>query len=317
MKVFKIALLALFLIVGSFEAGTCKVIDETKSGIAVNAEDIPNRPMRDDANLKAIQKAFDNSNPRANVKRFPYDSGITYKIRLREFMGCAVVLPEGEEILSYTLFDKNNFAFTPLSDKISSLTNIFDVYAKYHGADTNLVVHGKSGNIYSFYLRVDSVDSTFMPNLVTYIEDPAITRAMQEKRAAKKEIEKLSAALKEEQKEKNPKSQEQGGEKDNDYLKSLPTKIDPERLDFAYIFRGGNKKIKPIRVFDDGYFTFFQFGQDNMDKVRNLPTVYRVVDGYDTPVNTRISGGCIVAETVNDKWTLRSGETHYCIWKEK
>lgn len=306
-------LLTLILLLGSQGIGYCELVDEGGTGQAVAADDIPNRPMRDDANLKAIQVAFDDSDPRANIKRFPYDPGVTYKIRLREFMGCAVILPEGEKIASYTLFDKHIFSFTPLSDKNPVLTNIFNIYARYHGADTNLVVHGESGNIYSFYIRVDSVDSAFMPNLVTYIDDPATTMAIKQKARAKKEAEKLALAQAEKEEAKKPKQENPG----NDYLSSLPLKVAPEDINLAYDLKGGNKDIKPIRVFDDGYFTFFQFSKEkNMNDVKKLPTIYRVVDGYDVPVTTRTSGGCLVAETTNDKWTLRSGGTHFCVWKD-
>ena len=302
-------ILAIFIF-GVFQgAGFCGVVDETATGQAIAADDIPDRPMRDDANLQAIQTAFDSSDPRANIKRFPYNPDVTYKIRCREFMGSTVVLPSGEKIAGYSLFDKHNFSFTPLSDKNPVLTNVFDVFGKYHGADTNLVVHGESGNIYSFYLRNDSVDSTYMPSLVTYIEHPDTTDSMKQKEIAKKEAE--QAALKLEEESKNEE------DATNEYLDSLPTKVSPDKLDMAYIYKGGDNTIKPIQVFDDGYFTFFQFGHGDMKQVKNLPTVYRVVDGYDTPVNTRIKGGYIVAETTNDKWTLRSGEAHFCIWKKE
>ncbi|MCP3965977.1 MAG: hypothetical protein GY718_06420, partial [Lentisphaerae bacterium] len=87
MKSFKIAILIFILLVIGQGIGFCELVDETGAGEATASNDIPDRPMRDDANLKAIQVAFDNSDSRANVKRFAYDANITYKIRLREFMG--------------------------------------------------------------------------------------------------------------------------------------------------------------------------------------------------------------------------------------
>lgn len=304
---FKSILTIAFIVTFSISSAAAAVIDEMGGQQQASGKAIPNRPMRDDANLQAVQTAFDKSDPRANIKRHPYDSNITYKIRLREFMGSTIVLPEGEKIAGYSLFDSHNFTFVPLSSKNPALTNVFDVYAKFHGADTNLTVHGDSGNIYSFYLRVDSVESKFMPSLVTYIDDPAISALQKEKaeiEAARKKA--LSAEAEEKKKE---------AEK-NDYLKDVPSKVDSAKLDFNYKIKSGNEKIAPIRVYDDGYFTFFQFGENNLDSVKTLPTVYRVVDGYDTPVNTRISGGKIIAETLSKKWTLRAGSAHLCIWKK-
>ena len=307
MKFIKFVILAAVAVFISFQSVSAEILDETGTNDAIAADDMPNRPMRDDSNLKAVQIAFDKSDPRANVKRFPYDPDVTYKIRLREFMGSTIVLPEGEKIAGYSLFDEHNFTFTPMSDKNPVLVNVFVVYARFHGADTNLIVHGESGNIYSFYLRNDSVDSDFMPSLVTYIEDPATSARIKKKNLIIEHEKAAAMVVESSEKEKKP---------DTDYLKSIPTKIDGSTLNFGYEFRGGEEKIKPIRVFDDGYFTWFQFGEENLDKVANLPTIYRVVEGYDTPVNSRISGGSIVAETISDKWTIRSGETHYCIWQQ-
>jgi type IV secretory pathway VirB9-like protein len=309
MKFIKFALLVTVAVFISVQSASAKIMDETGTNDVIAADDIPNRPMKTDANLKAIQIAFDKSDPRANVKRFPYDPDVTYKIRLREFMGSTIVLPKGETIAGYSLFDEHNFTFTPMSDKNPVLVNVFVVYAKYHGADTNLIVHGESGNIYSFYLRNDSVDSDFMPSLVTYIEDPATSERI--KRQDEVVENEKAAALAVELAEKNKKEKP-----DTDYLKEIPTKVEGSTLNFGYEFRGGDDKIKPIRVFDDGYFTWFQFGEKDLNKVANLPTIYRVIEGYDTPVNSRIVGGSIVAETISDKWTIRSGETHYCIWSQ-
>lgn len=314
MKALKIALIIFFLLVGSQGGGICgPLIDETQTGQAPPDREIPDRPMRDDANLKAIQTAFDDSDPRANIERQPFHPDMTYKIRLREYMGSEVVLPPGEKISAYSLFDKTNFTFTPLTKKNPQLTNVFEIHARYHGADTNLIVHGESGNIYSFYLRVDSVDSPHMPRLITYIEDPPTTERMEQMKAVKALDEEKAILAAEKEATEKKKALEKI---DNDYLASLPAKVAPEDLNFAYEFKGGNEDLKPIRVFDDGFFTFFQFGEKNMNEVRKLPTIYRVVDGYDVLVNTRIDGGCLIAETINAKWTLRSGGEHFCVWKQ-
>ena len=280
-----------------------EIVDEVQSG-AMSADEIPDRPMRDDANLKAVQTAFDKSDPRANVKRHNYSAAVTIKIRCREFMGSTVVLPPGEEISGYVLGDDTNFSFVPLGRQDEILGNKFQVNGKFHGADTNLTVFGLSGNIYSFYLRNDSVKSAFMPSLVTYIDDDSVSRKVAEIKA------------KEEEQGRAKKAQSKNGEEKGEYLAKLPTLNDPANLDFNYKLKGGDKSIKPIRVFDDGYFTYFQFGENDMSKVRKLPAIYRVVDGFDTPVNTRIQKGMIVAETINDKWTLRSGSAYLCVWRE-
>ena len=73
--------------------------------------------------------------------------------------------------------------------------------------------------------------------------------------------------------------------------------------------------LQPNRMLQiaDGLLEHFQFAENNFDKVRRLPALYRVVDGYETPVNSRVIKGTIVAETTSDKWTLRSGDAYLCI----
>ena len=74
------------------------------------------------------------------------------------------------------------------------------------------------------------------------------------------------------------------------------------RFDFSM---SGDKSISPSRVFTDGVFTWFDFG-DRWDS-SDLPAVYRVMDGVDTPVNTRIKGSMLVAEA-SGAFTLRNGQ---------
>lgn len=66
----------------------------------------------------------------------------------------------------------------------------------------------------------------------------------------------------------------------------------------------------PEEIFNDKQFTYFKF--DKKLALSKL-VIYKVVDGYDNPVNTRIVGDYIIAEDVSAKWTLRSGKDYLCI----
>ncbi|CRF43827.1 hypothetical protein [Helicobacter ailurogastricus] len=48
-----------------------------------------------------------------------------------------------------------------------------------------------------------------------------------------------------------------------------------------------------------------------------FPVAYKVVDGYDNPINTRIVGDYLIAEDIAAKWTLREGKIHACVRKVK
>lgn len=300
MKTLKVFIAALSLILAATGVLRAEIRDEVAGGITPDTA-IIDRPMRDDANLQAIQKAFDESDPRNNVKRFTYQNDVTFKLRLREFMHTTVVLPKGERIGGFSLGDQQNFHFTPLTKQEESMVNVFEVWADYPGADTNLTVFGGSGNIYSFYLRCDSVKSEFMPILVAYVEDKTIS---DQTRLDAKEV------------KPNPAPQKQNQELDAEYLRTLPL-VDPSKISYAYKIKAGDQKLAPIRIFDDGYFTYFQFAENNLDKVERLPVIYVVKDGYDVPVNNRVIGGTVIAETVSSKWTLRSGDAHLCVRAKK
>ncbi|MCQ2813910.1 TrbG/VirB9 family P-type conjugative transfer protein, partial [Helicobacter pylori] len=69
--------------------------------------------------------------------------------------------------------------------------------------------------------------------------------------------------------------------------------------------------LMPKEIFNDKQFTYFKF--DKRLALSKFPVIYKVVDGYDNPVNTRIVGDYIIAEDVSAKWTLRLGKDYLCI----
>lgn len=284
-----------------------------------------NRAMRTAVSLNAIQAAFDNSDPRESIKRFTYTPSETFKLRLREYMSTVVILPKGEAVDAFDLGDKENFEFIPFSPKEKNkkaadegdrLDNVFRIRPKYAGADTNLTVIGRSGRVYSFYLRSDSVQSPHIPYSVVYVEDRFGSMA---NAAGAAGVGSISDDLSKDKPapEGIPIGQEKmTGEEAAamaEYLRSLPV-VDPKAIRLnAYKIVDGDTALAPLMVFDDGYWTYFKFTNDkNLDKAK-VPTVYRVVDGYDTPANIRVEGGTIIAETTGNGWTLKSGEAHLCI----
>lgn len=277
------------------------IVDEIATGATPGAA-FTNRPMRTETNLQAVQKAFDESDPRANVRNYNYSPGITYKVRLREFMHTAIILPPGERIAAFSLGDSVNFHFLPLGKKDDSLQHVFEVWADYPGADTNLIIYGGSKNVYNFYLRCDSVGSPHLPDFIVHIKDDGLDG--DKTKLAAKEVAPAPAPAKQ-------------AEPDGEYLRSLPL-VDPGKISYAYKIKAGDSGLAPIRIFDDGYFTYFQFSEEpNLDKVQRLPVPYRVADGFDVPVNTRTVGGTVIAEMLSDKWTLRNGDSHLCIRSAK
>ena len=214
MRVF-IVLIILFCAVPGFSSG---LIDET-GDMTGAAGATNNREMQDIiVNLDRIQKAFDLSKADANIKTVLYGQKFTYKIRLREFMVTTIHLPHNEIIQSFILGDSQNFNFS----KIEKRDNLFTVWGIRSGADTNLTVIGKSGNIYSFYIRIDSTESAYLPNLVYYVSDPFLKPLLIAKdKNEKKEIAKME-------------------QHESDYLRELPY-MRGKDINYNYKIKGGKK----------------------------------------------------------------------------
>lgn len=99
------------------------------------------------------------------------------------------------------------------------------------------------------------------------------------------------------------------------YLDSVPTPDpvkDAGKYNFHYTI-AGKDEYAPIRIFDDGQFTYFQFRNKNVE----LPAFFWVDDnGEESLINYRTRGDYIVVERVSKKFTLRHGKDLVCVFNE-
>lgn len=97
------------------------------------------------------------------------------------------------------------------------------------------------------------------------------------------------------------------------YLDSVPDPLsDPGKYNLNYTV-SGTDIVAPIRIFDDGLFTYFQFRNKNAD----LPAFYITDDeGQEALVNFRTRGDYIVVERVAKLFTLRHGTYIVCVFNE-
>lgn len=78
----------------------------------------------------------------------------------------------------------------------------------------------------------------------------------------------------------------------------------PEDFNFDYELKG-QKNIHPVRVFDDGAVTYFQFDSRNA-----APAVFVIgADGKEEMANTRINGDYTIADFIAETFILRYGKT--------
>ncbi|WRB37547.1 TrbG/VirB9 family P-type conjugative transfer protein [Helicobacter pylori] len=285
-----------------------------------------NHPMQD---LNAIQGSFfdKNRSKMSNTLNIDYFQGQTYKIRLRYAM--ATLLFFSKPISDFVLGDKVGFD----AKILESNDRILLIKPLQIGVDSNISVIDNEGKIFSFYVFSTTFTSSKHPNLQVFIEDKnyysnAFIKPQKENMAenAPKDAPTNNKPLKEEplkeEREETKEKEETITIGDNTNAMTI-VKKDIQKGYRAlkssqrkwYCLGICSKKSKPSlmpkEIFNDKQFTYFKF--DKRLALSKFPVIYKVVDGYDNPVNTRIVGDYIIAEDVSAKWTLRLGKDYLCI----
>lgn len=285
-----------------------------------------NHPMQD---LNAIQGSFfdKNRSKMSNTLNIDYFQGQTYKIRLRYAM--ATLLFFSKPISDFVLGDKVGFD----AKILESNDRILLIKPLQIGVDSNISVIDSEGKIFSFYVFSTTFTSSKHPNLQVFIEDKnyytnAFIKPQKENQEnmaenAPKDAPKNNHKPLKEEKEETKEKEEEAiiiGDNTNamkivkkDIQKGYKALKSSQRK--WYCLWACSKKSKlslmPEEIFNDKQFTYFKF--DKRLALSKFPVIYKVVDGYDNPVNTRIVGDYIIAEDVSTKWTLRLGKDYLCI----
>ncbi|MCQ2765604.1 TrbG/VirB9 family P-type conjugative transfer protein [Helicobacter pylori] len=280
-----------------------------------------NHPMQD---LNAIQGSFfdKNRSKMSNTLNIDYFQGQTYKIRLRYAM--ATLLFFSKPISDFVLGDKVGFD----AKILESNDRILLIKPLQIGVDSNISVIDSEGKIFSFYVFSTTFTSSKHPNLQVFIEDKnyysnAFLKPQKEnKENALENAPTNNKPLKEEKEEAKEKEEETIIIGDNtnamtiikkDIQKGYKALKSSQRKWYCLGICSKKSKLSlmPEEIFNDKQFTYFKF--DKRLALSKFPVIYKVVDGYDNPVNTRIVGDYIIAEDVSTKWTLRLGKDYLCI----
>ncbi|GAA7100364.1 hypothetical protein ID0213_00980 [Helicobacter pylori] len=281
-----------------------------------------NHPMQD---LNAIQGSFfdKNRSKMSNTLNIDYFQGQTYKIRLRYAM--ATLLFFSKPISDFVLGDKVGFD----AKILESNDRILLIKPLQIGVDSNISVIDSEGKIFSFYVFSTTFTSSKHPNLQVFIEDKnyysnAFLKPQKEnKENTLENAPTNNKPLKEEKEETKEKEEEETiiiGDNTNamkivkkDIQKGYKALKSSQRKWYCLGICSKKSKLSlmPKEIFNDKQFTYFKF--DKRLALSKFPVIYKVVDGYDNPVNTRIVGDYIIAEDVSAKWTLRLGKDYLCI----
>ncbi|EQL75988.1 conjugal transfer protein [Helicobacter pylori GC26] len=277
-----------------------------------------NHPMQD---LNAIQGSFfdKNRSKMSNTLNIDYFQGQTYKIRLRYAM--ATLLFFSKPISDFVLGDKVGFD----AKILESNDRILLIKPLQIGVDSNISVIDNEGKVFSFYVFSTTFTSSKHPNLQVFIEDKnyysnAFMKPQNKENTFEKALTNNNKPLKEEKEE--PKEEETITIGDNtnamkivkkDIQKGYRALKSSQRKWYCLWICSKKSKLSlmPEEIFNDKQFTYFKF--DKKLALSKFPVIYKVVDGYDNPVNTRIVGDYIIAEDVSTKWTLRLGKDYLCI----
>ncbi|GAA9908074.1 hypothetical protein VN0805_08930 [Helicobacter pylori] len=279
-----------------------------------------NHPMQ---NLNAIQGSFfdKNRSKMSNTLNIDYFQGQTYKIRLRYAM--ATLLFFSKPISDFVLGDKVGFD----AKILESNDRILLIKPLQIGVDSNISVIDNEGKIFSFYVFSTTFTSSKHPNLQVFIEDKnyysnAFMKPQNKENTFEKALTNNNKPLKEEKEETKEKEEETITIGDNtnamkivkkDIQKGYKALKSSQRKWYCLGICSKKSKLSlmPKEIFNDKQFTYFKF--DKKLALSKFPVIYKVVDGYDNPVNTRIVGDYIIAEDVSAKWTLRLGKDYLCI----
>ncbi len=242
----------------------------------------PGLERKESLPLGAIQHAWDKAGPTAGVYQVIYNPAEIIRVRCREMMATTIVFPAWERIEKVVMGDAASFKTETPKPNI-----ILIQPQEFIGLDSNMTAIGASGKVYSFYLRSEGFNTNQVSDLTVYI------------RVAKPQ--QMPLPLNATTKSLN------GSHDKNDYLEEAT--FDPANLNFAFDM-AGDLEIAPERVYSDGIRTWFDYGPDIAK--RNLPAVYAVVDGIDTPLNVNRDGSKIVAQGAG-AFTLKAGQKLVCI----
>ncbi|SDR45112.1 TrbG/VirB9 family P-type conjugative transfer protein [Pseudovibrio sp. Tun.PSC04-5.I4] len=248
--------------------------------------------------LGQIQKAWDKAGNKSGVHTQVECGTCVYRVRLREFMLTVIQLPEGVKIENADVADVSLFDTQVRND------NTLVIKPLAAGVDSSLQVYAEDGQVYSFYLRAETVNSKHIPDLRFKIEKPHYTRSALIGVAAGGAPSPLMNMTYPAQ---VPATEPVPG----DYVKKA--NIDPSKLRGwgDYKLWGSDDSLKPEMVLRDDHFTYIFYG-DKFNSLE-LPTAYVVVDGIDELVNTRRSGSTYIVESTNKLVTLKSGQSFMCI----
>jgi len=245
--------------------------------------------------------------------KYYWSPDLVLPLRLREGMITLLNFPEWEMIEDIYIGDNATF------DGQISGPNTLLLYPRKGanvGVDTNIIVFGRSGNRYVFYVRSEGVNTERLTNAIVDIDvidgagngggslgsggsSSGRVNASKYLGAGGKSVD--STFTKRFQK--------------NDWIKNIP--LDPSKFRFdmeIYVPNPDDVVIAPERVWRDDIFTYIDLGAKALNMTQR-PIVTLIVERIEVPVGFRTTGPdnrLIIVEAIGDM-VLRNGKRIVCV----
>lgn len=226
----------------------------------------------------------------SGVRTIQWQGDKVPNLRIRDQMPVTIKFPEDEVIDN--VVSGNEALFSVL--QVSPNTVIIGVQAL--GIDSTLTAMGASNRAYVFKLTAENTDSETVTDILVHITAPD------------PETMPIDITLEREKEWLLP-----------DYVRGYITNIDALLFDGLGIYARNvedDKDIAPLRTWEDTHFTYIDFGREAHTRPR--PIVSLLVDGVESPVNTRTIGdnNQVVVAEAKGEFTLRHGQSLICLKKE-
>ena len=252
---------------------------------------------------------------RPGYSKYYWTPELVLPVRLREGMYTLINFPNWEVIENVYLGDGTSFNAS--IEGPSSLMVYPDV-SSYVGVDTNMIVFGRSGNKYVFYVQSETVNTDRITNSIIDIEVVNKKGKLNQSNiygggmginshTASNGIYSQDGLLSDSTYTRNNQKE--------DWIENIP--VDPTQFRFdieVYVPNPDDIIIAPERVWRDNIFTYIDLGEKALTAVQR-PIVTLIVERSETPVGFRAAGPhnrLIIVEGMGDM-VLRSGKRMVCL----
>ena len=250
---------------------------------------------------------------RPGYTKYYWTPELVLPVRVREGMYTLINFPNWEVIENVYIGDGQSFNAEIQGP--SSLM-VYPDSSQFVGVDTNMIVFGRSGNKYVFYVQSETVNTDRITNAIIDIE--VVKRRQNATGSAVIGSNNGGGHINANAYGQNGSSADATFTRDlqkEDWIEKIP--VDPTKFRFdieVYVPNPDDIVIAPERVWRDNIFTYIDLG-DKALTANQRPIVTLIVERSETPVGFRTAGPnnrLIIVEGMGDM-VLRSGKRIVCL----